>query len=165
MTTQEAFTALTTGFAKANLNADAIQEKLMQIRGFVAAGKAFGNFSIEQMAELLPMLEAHYAPAPAPTFAELSAAQRPAPVAKPRRTEGSEYTLHPSRRQDAMLMAAKIAFDGEESTVHCGNTNFIGSPHTQQVTEYGSDSQFVQNHYWFAEFQDGWKFIGMDSNA
>lgn len=74
----------------------------------------------------------------------------------------SEYTFNPDRRQDAILLAAKIAFEGKESTVHCDGSHFGGSPHTDYVSEY-KNGQFVQHHYWRSEFQDGkgWVFLGM----
>lgn len=72
-----------------------------------------------------------------------------------------EYTFNPGRRQDAILLAAKIAFDGKESTVHCGGSHFGGAPEMDFVEEY-RDGAFVQRHYYRTELQGhGWVFCGM----
>lgn len=72
-----------------------------------------------------------------------------------------EYTFNPEKRTDAILLAAKIAAGGNESTVHCGDSHFGGSPYMDYISEY-TNGQFVRHHYYRTELQDGqWVFLGM----
>jgi hypothetical protein len=72
-----------------------------------------------------------------------------------------EYTCNPSKRTEALLLAAQIAFDGQESTVYCGESHFGGDPYMDFIEAWRA-GHFVARHAFLTTLTpEGWVFGGM----
>lgn len=71
------------------------------------------------------------------------------------------YTFSPEKRDEAIELAAKMACEGKEATIKCGDSNFTASPNEQVVREYAG-GEAVAHHYWKAELLNAkWQFAGI----
>jgi hypothetical protein len=73
----------------------------------------------------------------------------------------TEYTFSPDHKDQAILLAARIAAEGQESTVHCGTSHFGGSPSMDFIEEYVDGIMVQRHHYRQTLTENGWVFGGM----